>query len=108
MAYPKIIQKEQVKQFVHDSAILIRSTEINKSLGSLTLDHMIKEQIYALTGQGAREVIGVQQVVQAGRVPVIKQLQEIKDNIARAVDAVKAAGSDEDALINLGIVSSKE
>lgn len=109
MADPKF-EPDNFRKILHSGYTLIRSIETNKAISAITLDHLIQGHIDSLKKDETRASALVDDSGKSlgNRVSRWDQIDEIEKLFTKAVDALKAAGDNEDKLAKLGIVASSE
>lgn len=92
-----------LRRVLHSAYSLIRSVEVNKASASLTLDHMIQEQVARLKKGEERALLDAKGSSVGSRISFIDSLDALEKEIADVVKAVKDAGTDPAKLQQLGI-----
>lgn len=98
-----------LRRVIHSAYTLIRSQEVNKATASLTLDHLIQEQITRLKKGETRAILDSKGDSMGSRVSYLDSLDSLEKELKDAVKAIKDAGTDADKLAELGLdVTDKE
>lgn len=97
-----------LRKVLHSAYTFVRSVEVNKASASITLDHMIKEQIIRLKKGETRAILGSQGESLGNRVSFLDALDTLEKEIQDAVKAVEDAGNDSAKLRALGIFEVDE
>ncbi len=92
-----------IEEVLHSAYSFIRGVEANKSVASLTLDHLIQQQIDAIKGGGSRVLLDAAGQRSMSRRSKLDLLNGIETDIDRIVKAVEDAGEDEEKLYQLGL-----
>lgn len=92
-----------LRQTLHSAFTFVRSIETNKATASLTMDHLVQEQINSLKKGETRSISDARGENLGNRLSRWDQLDALEKRIAQAVQAIKAAGNDPDKLASLGI-----
>lgn len=92
-----------LRRVLHSAYSFIRSVEVNKASASLTLDHMIQEQIATLKKGETRALLDSKGESTGSRISYIDTLESLEKELADVVKAVKDAGTDSAKLQALGI-----
>jgi len=92
-----------LRKVLHSAYSFIRSVEVNKASASLTLDHMIQEQISTLKKGETRALLDAKGDSVGSRISYIDALESLEKELADVVKAVKDAGTDAAKLQALGI-----
>lgn len=92
-----------LRRVLHSAYTFVRSIEVNKATASLTLDHMIQEQINRLKKGSTRVIIDAKGDNIGNRISYLDELDTLEKEIADVVKAVQAAGTDPEKLEALGI-----
>ncbi len=95
-----------LRRVLHSAYTFVRSQEINKATASLTLDHMIQEQINTLKKGQTRAFLDAKGDDDGSRVSYLDSLDTLEKELADVVKAVKDAGSDTEKLAALGITET--
>lgn len=98
-----------LRKVIHSAYTFIRSQEVNKATASLTLDHLIQEQITRLKKGETRAILDSKGESMGSRVSYLDSLDALEKELKDAVKAIKDAGTDADKLAELGLdVTDKE
>ncbi|TXH11750.1 MAG: hypothetical protein E6R04_00520 [Spirochaetes bacterium] len=92
-----------LRRVLHSAYSLIRSVEVNKASASLTLDHMIQEQVARLKKGEERALLDSKGSSVGSRISFIDSLDALEKEVTDVVKAVKDAGTDPAKLQKLGI-----
>lgn len=92
-----------VRRALHSAYTFVRSVETNKAVASLTLDHMIQEQISRLKKGESREIVSASGEDLGSRTSRYDQLTELQDSVVKAVKSISDAEGDSKKLEDLGI-----
>lgn len=94
---------KDIQRVLHSAYAFIRGVEANKSTSSLTLDHLLSEQIQRLK-QGETTVILDSAGQDTGSRPSRwDAIDAMVKEVDQVVDATIQAGDDEDRLTSLGL-----
>jgi hypothetical protein len=97
-----------IRQILHSAYSFIRSVESNKAIASLTLDHLIQEQIDSLKKGETRSIVDGKGESVGNRVSRWDRLDALEKDIENAVKAIKDAGGDVDKLKAIGIYEADQ
>lgn len=86
----------------------VRGVEVNKATSSLTLDHMIQEQIKKLKKGESRVLLDAGGDSVGNRVSYLDTLDSLETELSNVVKAVRDAGSDPAKLQALGIFETDQ
>jgi hypothetical protein len=92
-----------IPQILHSAYSFIRGVESNKAAGSLTLDHLLQDQIDRLKQGSVRTIVDSRGNTVDQRISLWDRLDALQQDVEKAVDAVKQAGDDADRLAALGL-----
>jgi hypothetical protein len=92
-----------VQKILHSAYSFIRGVESNKAASSITLDHLLQEQIDRLQKDSSRDITDSQGQKVDARPSMWDRLDALEKDVDNVVDAVDAAGDDEDRLNDLGL-----
>ena len=98
---PKV--KPELRRVLHSAYSFVRSVEVNKAIGSLTLDHIIQEQITKYKKGETRAILDSRGESLGNRVAYLDTLDSIEKELNGVIKAVKEAGNDQAKLQALGI-----
>lgn len=88
---------------LHSAYTFIRSVEVNKATASLTLDHLIQEQIDSYKASTTRPILDAKGSSVGTRSSKLDALDALEKEVIAIVAAVKKAGSDAQKLRAIGI-----
>lgn len=92
-----------LRRVLHSAYTFIRSVEVNKATASLTLDHLIQEQITRLKKGETTAILDSKGDSLGNRISYLDELDALEKELKDSVKAVKDAGTDADKLAALGI-----
>jgi DNA-binding transcriptional regulator YhcF (GntR family) len=92
-----------LRKILHSAYTFIRSQEINKATASLTLDHLIQEQITRLKKGETRAVLDAKGESMGNRISYLDTLDSLEKELSDVIKAVQNAGNDQDKLAELGL-----
>lgn len=81
----------------------IRSVELNKATSSLTLDHIIQDQIKRLKKTTSRSILDAKGDSVGNRISYLDSLDALEKDLEDSIKAVQDAGSDPEKLKAIGI-----
>ena len=93
---------DAIENLVQAAYSFIRGVESNRSVSSLTLDHLLQQHIDAIRGGDTRVLLDARGTGHA-RSSKLAQLDSIQAGIDQVVQAVKDAGTDSTKLQELGL-----
>lgn len=96
-----------VKTVLHSAYTFIRSVEVNKAAASLTLDHLIQEQIDSYEQSTTRPILDAKGQSLGKRISKLDALDTLKQQVESVVKSIKDAGSDQQRLAELGITEEE-
>lgn len=85
---------------------LIRSNEVNKAFSSITLDHLIQEQITTLKKGETTPMLDSRGESVGNRVSYWDSLDALETDLENVVKAIEDAGDDQQKLADLGITDT--
>lgn len=94
---------QTLRKVLHSAYTFIRSVEVNKASASLTLDHLIQEQIDAYKQSSKRAIIDAKGEDVGNRTSKLDDLDTLQQEVDAVVKSVKDAGSDGEKLRALGV-----
>lgn len=101
---------DSFRKVLHSAYTLVRSVEANKALSTVTLDHLIQEQITLLDKDATRPLMdGKGGVISDVKGQPLKrrsrrnQLVDLQASVASAIEQIKAASGDEAKMNALGL-----
>jgi len=101
---------DSFRKVLHSAYTLVRSVEANRALSTVTLDHLIQEQITLLDKDATRPLLdGKGGVLSDTKGQPLKrlsrrdQLTQLKDSVDSAVAQIKEASGDEAKMNALGL-----
>lgn len=98
-------KKAQLLQTLHSAFTFVRSIETNRAVSSITLDHLIQEQISSLKkGEETELVDGKGNTVQK-KYSRWDQLDILEKDLESVIKSVRDAGDDPEKLADLGLHS---
>jgi hypothetical protein len=89
---------------LHSAYSFIRGIESNQAINALTLDHLIQAQIDLLKKGSARKIVDSQGRDDGTRVSRWDQIDALATSMQKVIDSISEAGTDTQALANLGLV----
>lgn len=92
-----------VRRAIHSAYTFVKSMEVNRSVATLTLDHMIGEQIQSLKQGEVRSEVDGSYEERGNRISRYDTITEIEKSLSDAISAIREAGSDQEKLRALGI-----
>jgi hypothetical protein len=92
-----------IEEIIHSAYSFIRGTETNKAVASLTLDHLIQQQIDVIRGKGARLLLDAAGAKSGTKPGKLEMLDKIEADINNAVSKIQEAGDDPAKLKALGL-----
>jgi DNA-binding transcriptional regulator YhcF (GntR family) len=92
-----------LRRVLHSAYTFVRSIEVNKATASITLDHLLQEQIFRLKKGQTRAIIDAKGDNIGNRISYLDELDTLEKEIADVIKAVQAAGTDPEKLQALGI-----
>lgn len=95
-----------LRTVLHSAYTFVRSIEVNKATASLTLDHLIQEQITKLKKGETTAILDSKGESLGNRIAYLDQLDALEKDLQDVVKAVKDAGTDQDKLAALGLEST--
>lgn len=97
------LSNDSLRRILHSGFSFIRGVEVNRSTAALTLDHMLEEQIRAISRGETREMVDGRGETYGNRPSKLDQLDALEKEIKAAAQAVRDAGNDPDKLSALGL-----
>lgn len=97
-----------LRAVLHSTFAYVRGTEVNKAVASLTLDHIIQEQIKTLKKKETRDILDGQGTTMSHRSSRYDRLEALEADIDKVVSAIEAAGDDAGKLSALGIFEADQ
>ena len=97
-----------LRRTLHSAYAFIRSVEVNKATASLTLDHLLQEQISKLKKGDTRSILDSKGESLGNRIAYLDTLDALSEELKNVVQAVKDAVSDPEKLKALGIFEVDE
>jgi hypothetical protein len=94
---------QDIRTKLHAAFTFVRSVEANRATASLTLDHLIQEQISSLKKGELRAVRDGVGTVIDNRISRWDQLETLQKDMEAVVSAIRGAKEDPDTLRRLGI-----
>jgi hypothetical protein len=98
-----MMAKQDIRRIIHSAYSLIRSDQANRSISSLTLDHLLQEHINLISRSETRQINSEQGGDEGNRVSKIDQLNTIKSELDSVIRAIDSAQGDPDSLEDLGL-----
>ena len=95
------------RRILHSAYSFVRSVESNRSISSLTLDHLIQEHITSIKKGAVRSLLDAKGESMGNRASKFDQLDELERDVEKLATAVKAAGDDQAKLADLGFSDDK-
>ena len=95
--------RPELRRVLHSAYSFVRSVEVNKAVGSLTLDHILQEQITKYKKSETRAILDSRGESLGNRVSYLDSLDTLQKELEDVIKSVKAAGSDQAKLQELGI-----
>lgn len=95
--------KTSIQEILHAAYSFVRSTELNKSISSITLDHLIQDHIEAIQGGESRGLLDATGKRTNLRPTKLDRLDRLEQDIDSVVKAVEEAGDDPQKLTALGL-----
>lgn len=92
-----------IEEIIHSAYAFVRGAETNKAISSLTLDHLLQQQIDAIRGKGARLLLDAAGVKSGTRPGKLETLDKIQADIDNVVSKIQEAGDDPAKLQALGL-----
>lgn len=92
-----------LRKVLHSAYTFVRSVEVNRATASLTLDHLIQEQINTYKQASQRSIIDAKGQDVGSRSSKLDDLDTLEQEVASVVDSVQQAGSDAAKLRAIGI-----
>lgn len=92
-----------LRTVLHSAYTFVRSVEVNKATASLTLDHLLQEQIDSYKQSSQRSILDAKGESIGNRSSKLDDLDTLSKEIDSIVSSIKKAGSDQEKLRELGI-----
>lgn len=101
---------DDIRTILHGAYALIRSKETATSIASLTLDHLIQEQIDTLKQGGTQDILNARGEPRTDKKGTLQkrpsrwdEIDALEKSLDSAVKAIKDAGDDPQKLQQLGL-----
>lgn len=91
-----------LRSILHSAYAFIRSVEVNKAVASLTLDHLIQEQLNRYQSK-ERNVLDAKGASMGNRISYLDALDGLEKDINSVVDALNDKGTDQAKLADMGL-----
>lgn len=88
---------------LHAAYTFVRSVEVNKASSSITLDHLIQEQIDSYKAASTRAILDAKGKSVGSKPSKLDDLDSLEKEVTTIVAAAKKAGSDAQKLRAIGI-----
>lgn len=92
-----------VRSVLHSAYSFVRSVETNRAIASLTLDHLLQDQIQAILGGEERSILDAAGESLDRRTSKLDTLDRLDADVSAVVKAVMDAGNDPEKLAELGL-----
>jgi hypothetical protein len=92
-----------LRKTLHSAVIFVRSVEANRAMGTITLKHMVSEQIKFLKPKASRSIVDATGSSVGNRLSRWDRLDQLLRDTKGAVASVRAAGDDAGRLKQLGV-----
>lgn len=92
-----------LRKTLHSAVAFVRSVEANRAIGTVTLGHMVREQIKFLKKGESRSIVDATGASVGNRMSRWDRLDRLLIDTKGAVASVRAAGDDASKLSQLGI-----
>lgn len=99
---------KSLREVLHSAYTFVRSVEVNRAVSSITLDHLIQEQISSYKQGSERSLLDGKGTDVGKRISKLDALSNLQTDINNAVKAVRDAGTDAGRLEALGIYEVDE
>jgi len=103
MAYEGLWGGSVLRTTLHSAFSFVRSVESNKALSSVTLDHLIREQIAFLKKDSSRDIVDGQGESIGGRPSRWDRIDWLERVLTLAIQTIEDAGNDSEKLKSVGI-----
>ncbi len=92
-----------LRKVLHSAYTFVRGVEVNKAIASLTLDHLIQEQIDSYKQSSERTIIDARGENVGSRISKLDSLDELEQELDSVVKSIQKAGTDAEKLREIGI-----
>lgn len=92
-----------IRKVLHSAYAFIRGAETNKATSSLTIDHLIEEQIQRLKQGETRAILDSTGQDTGSRPSRWDVIDALVKNVDQVVDAIENAGDDQDRASSVGL-----
>jgi hypothetical protein len=92
-----------LRKTLHSAVTFVRSVEANRAMGTITLKHMVSEQIKFLKPKATRSIIDAAGASVGNRMSRWDRLDQLLRDTKGAVASVRAAGDDASRLAKIGV-----
>lgn len=94
------------RRILHSAYSFVRGVESNRSVSSLTMDHLLQEHITNLKKGEVRQILDGRGESVGKRSSKYDDLEELEKGIDEMTAAVRSAGDDQEKLARLGLSDS--